>query len=227
MRGAADTGVVDWPMLDMLDAEERRQLLGASRRRRFGRNEVVFHEGDPANSLHLVASGHVSVRVSLPDGNSVTLAIVGAGQTFGELALLGRQARRAATVTALEGCETLSLQKESFDELRLGHPKLDRLLAEILADEVRRLDSRLLECLYLPADKRVLRRLATLARMYGDGRPAPVTVPLTQDVIASMAGTSRPTTNQALRVIEEAGVIAIGRAKIQVLDVAALVRRAR
>src|SRR3954470_729007 len=212
---------------DVLDPEERRQLISAARRRRFARNEVVFHEGDPASSLHLLISGHVSIRVAMPDGNSVTVAIVGPGQTFGELALLGKQDRRAATVTALEGCETLSLQKERFDELRLGHPRLDRLLAEILADEVRRLDSRLLEFLYLPADKRVLRRLVSLARMYSDGGREAVTVPLTQDVIASMAGTSRPTTNQALRAVEGAGVIAIGRSKIQHMALAALLRRAR
>src|SRR4051794_23701063 len=151
---------------DVLDAEERRQLISAARRRRFARNEVIFHEGDPASSLHLLTSGHVSVRVATPDGNSVTLAIAGPGQTVGELALLGRDGRRAATVTALEKCETLSIQREQFDALRRAHPRLDRLLAEILADEVRRLDGRLLEFLYLPAEKRVLRRLAWLGRLY-------------------------------------------------------------
>src|SRR3954452_12706775 len=251
---------------DVLDAEERRQLISAARRRRFARNEVVFHEGDPASSLHLLISGHVSVRVALPDGNSVTLAIVGPGQTVGELALLGRDGRRAATVTALEKCETLSIQREQFDALRRDHPRLDRLLAEILADEVRRLDTRLLEFLYLPAEKRVLRRLAWLGRMYrpdaaagaaqdtadglvdrtaeesagwlaegsldgsADGpwdRAEPtVTVPLTQDVIAGLAGASRPTTNQALRALEAAQVIRIGRARIEILDAGELRQRA-
>jgi|tagenome__1003787_1003787.scaffolds.fasta_scaffold20801483_1 CRP/FNR family cyclic AMP-dependent transcriptional regulator len=242
---------------DVLDPEERRQLISAARRRRFARNEVVFHEGDPASSLHLLISGHVSVRVALPDGNSVTLAIVGPGQTVGELALLGRDGRRAATVTALEKCETLSIQREQFDAMRREHPRLDRLLAEILADEVRRLDSRLLEFLYLPAEKRVLRRLAWLGRMYrpeggaahgsagkavggsddrppddsadglADGTEPTVTVPLTQDVIAGLAGASRPTTNQALRALEAAQVIRIGRARIEILDAGELRQRAR
>ena len=225
-RGPKILLCVDWPMLGMLSDEERRRLLSASRRRRFTRNEVIFHEGDPANSLHLLDSGHVSVRVAMPDGNSVTLAILGPGDTFGELALLGGDARRAATVTALERCETLSLQRERFDALRRDHPRLDRLLAEILADEVRRLDARLLEFLYLPADKRVLRRLASLGKMYSDGVHRPVVVPLTQDVIAGLAGASRPTTNQALRAMEVTGVISIGRSKIQILDPGSLVRRA-
>jgi CRP-like cAMP-binding protein len=178
--------------------------------------------------VHVVESGHVGVRVSTPDGDSVTLAVLGAGQTFGELALLGRgKDRRAATVTALDPCVTLSLSRERFDALREQYPRLDRLLAEILADEVRRLDARLLEMLYLAVDKRVLRRLIMLTRAYADGGRLPVVIPLTQDVIAGLAGASRPTTNQALRAAEDAGLIAIQRSRIEVLDPAGLVSRAR
>ncbi|GAA3397260.1 Crp/Fnr family transcriptional regulator [Cryptosporangium minutisporangium] len=221
---------MEWSTLSMISDKERRELLAVARRRKFRRNEVLFHEGDPANSLHLIESGHVSVRVTTGAGDSVTLAVLGPGETVGELALLEadpHKAVRSATVTALEGCETLSLQRDRFDALRQQYPRVDRVLAELLANEVRRLNGRLLEFLYLPADKRVLRRLATLARAYDDGRTRPVAVPLTQEVIASLAGTSRPTTNQALRAVEEAGIIAIGRSKIEILNPAALVRKAR
>lgn len=221
---------MEWSTLSMISDKERRELLAVARRRKFRRNEVLFHEGDPANSLHLIESGHVSVRVTTGAGDSVTLAVLGPGETVGELALLEAdpaKAVRSATVTALEGCETLSLQRDRFDALRQQYPRVDRVLAELLANEVRRLNGRLLEFLYLPADKRVLRRLATLARAYDDGQTRPVAVPLTQEVIASLAGTSRPTTNQALRAVEEAGIIAIGRSKIEILNPAALVRKAR
>lgn len=221
---------MEWSTLSMISDKERRELLAVARRRKFRRNEVLFHEGDPANSLHLIESGHVSVRVTTDAGDSVTVAVLGPGETVGEFALLDpdpAKAVRSATVTALEGCETLSLQRDRFDALRQQYPRVDRVLAELLANEVRRLNGRLLEFLYLPADKRVLRRLATLARAYDDGRTRPVAVPLTQEVIASLAGTSRPTTNQALRAVEEAGIIAIGRSKIEILNPAALVRKAR
>ena len=221
---------MEWSTLSMISDKERRELLAVARRRKFRRNEVLFHEGDPANSLHLIESGHVSVRVTTGGGASITLAVLGPGETVGELALLEAdpsKAVRSATVTALEGCETLSLQRDRFDALRQQYPRVDRVLAELLANEVRRLNGRLLEFLYLPADKRVLRRLANLARAYDDGRTRPVAVPLTQEVIASLAGTSRPTTNQALRAVEEAGIIAIGRSKIEILNPAALVRKAR
>jgi CRP/FNR family cyclic AMP-dependent transcriptional regulator len=221
---------MEWTTLSMVSEPERRELLAAARRRKFRRNEVLFHEGDPANSLHFIESGHVSVRVTTGAGDSVTLAVAGPGETIGELALLGKDpnaAVRSATVTALEGCETLSLQRDRFDALRQKYPRVDRVLAEQLGDEVRKMNARLLEFIYLSADKRVLRRLATLARTYDDGKTRPIAVPLTQEVIASLAGTSRPTTNQALRAVEEAGMIAIGRSKIEILNPAALVKKAR
>ena len=50
------------PLLDVLAPDERRRLLSMARRRRFGRGEVVFHEGDPGDALHLIDKGHVAVK---------------------------------------------------------------------------------------------------------------------------------------------------------------------
>jgi CRP/FNR family cyclic AMP-dependent transcriptional regulator len=145
---------------------------------------------------------------------------------LGELALVSGANHRAATVTALEPTETLCLYQEDFDQLRREHPSVDRLLVEVLAAEVRRLDARLLEALYVPADTRVMRRVVDLAGLYGtDGRGA--VIPLSQEVLAGLAGTSRSTTNQALRAAEAAGAIAVGRSKIEILDLGAVERRAR
>ena len=55
---------MQFALLDGLDERERRELLATARRRRFGRREVVFHEGDPGDSVHLVVSGHLAVRVT-------------------------------------------------------------------------------------------------------------------------------------------------------------------
>ena len=57
---------MDWPILSVLSDEDRRALLSTARRRRFARNEVVFHEGDPGETLHLLSKGHVAIRVDHP-----------------------------------------------------------------------------------------------------------------------------------------------------------------
>jgi CRP-like cAMP-binding protein len=186
---------------------------------------VILHEGDSAEALHLLTRGTVSIRAHAPSGNALTLAVLGPGETFGEMALVGQRATRAATVTALETTETLSLHRDQFEQLRATNPAVDRFLVQVLAGQVIKLDDRLMEAMFTPASERVLRRLFELCRLYGDGTPGTI-VPLTQEMLASMAGTSRPTANQALRRAERAGLVAVRRASIQLLDPAGLKRRA-
>ena len=89
------------------------------------------------------------------------------------------------------------------------------------------LSERLLEALYLPVDKRVRRRLLELAEEYGTGTEGPVTVPLTQEVIAELSGAGRPTVNQVLRDEEKRGTIELTRGHTRILDAGELARRAR
>jgi CRP-like cAMP-binding protein len=214
-------GVVDWSLLRSLREKEQQAVLAATTRRRYRRGEIVFHEGDLGDSVHLLATGRVAVRTNTPDGDTVTYAVSGPGEAFGELALLSRDHRRTATVVALEDTETLVLRREQFERVRSQHPGIDRMLVEILASRVRRLSAHLVEALYVPVDKRVVRRLLVLCRQYGNGS-AQVSLPLTQSELAEMAGATRPTVNKVLRTLEDAQVIALGRGSVQVLDRAAL-----
>jgi len=217
---------VEFPALQVLDDESRRRILAGTHRRRYRRGEVVFHAGDPANTLHLLVTGHVSVRVTTSLGDTAIFAVLSPGAIFGELSLLGDGTARSATIEALEPTETLVLTTDDLRRLRAMSPEVDAFLLGLLAGYIRRQDARLLEALYVPTDKRVLRRLVELARDYGGGRAGTV-VPLTQETVASMAGTTRPTANQVLRAAEDAGLISIGRGRIRVDDPVGLARRAR
>jgi CRP-like cAMP-binding protein len=214
------------PILDALDDVTRRHLRDAAKRRRFRRGEVVFHAGDAANSMHLLVDGHVSVQVTTGSGDTAIFTVLGPGSSFGEMALLAGDEERSATVTALDPVETLVLARSEFLRLRATQPGMDRFLVDMLAGYIRRQDARLVEALYVPVDKRVLRRVVAMSRLFGDGSPGTV-IPLTQDVIAGMAGTTRPTANQALRMAESKGLITLGRAQLTVVDARGLVRAAR
>jgi CRP/FNR family cyclic AMP-dependent transcriptional regulator len=217
---------VEWPVLASLSEPDRRVLLDAARRRTFARNETLVHEGDPADSLHLIAVGRLAVRASLPSGDSVTLSILVPGQYFGELALLRDDRRRTARVVALEPAQTLSLSAPAFHRLCGSHPQVERALTALLADRVDQLSGRLLEALYVGLDRRVVRRLLELAGTYQTPQPGPVTIPLTQGDLANLVGGTRPTVNQVLQKLAEAGLVELRRGRIDVLDVPALTRRA-
>ena len=214
---------MDWPVLASLPPDERRTLAAGLRRRAYRRDEVIFHQGDPADTLHLIAAGHAVVRVTLAGGEFVVVAILGPGDAFGELALVGPQSRRA-TVVALERCETLSLGRDEFERLRTAYPGVDRFLIDLLARRVDRLNTYLLEALFVPAERRVLRRLLELCELYpADGQG--IVIPVTQETLASLAGTTRPTANQVLRRLVTIGIVTVSRSQIVVLNRAGLQER--
>jgi CRP/FNR family transcriptional regulator, cyclic AMP receptor protein len=216
---------VEWPLLADVPPEDVRQLLAIARRRTFSRNEVVVHRGDPADSLHLIVSGRFGVRITTPLGDTALIAVRGRGDAFGELALVSPEAKRAATVFALELGETRSVYRDDFVRLRREHPGVNAVLVHLLAEEVRRLSERLTEAYYVDADTRVRRRLVELARSYEGTEPA--TVPLTQEALAEMAGTSRATVNRVLREEQKRGALELARGRTVVRELDQLRRRAR
>jgi CRP/FNR family cyclic AMP-dependent transcriptional regulator len=212
-----------WALLDGVPEADVQLLLSVARRRKFARGEVVFHQHDPADTLHLIDKGHFIVRVATPLGDRATLAVLGPGEMFGELALLAEDdPRRSASVAALEAGETRSVHKLDFDRLRKSHPETSQVLIAILSGQVQRLTRHLTEALYVSADKRVLRRLVETSALFDGG-----VVPITQEDLANLAGTSRATVNRVLREEEERGTIALGRGRTTVLDPEALTRRGR
>lgn len=221
-----------WTFLEGVPEEDRRRLLSATHRRRFARREVLFHEGDPGDTVHLLDRGRVAVRITTPLGDVATLRVRGPGAVIGELALLGgaqaAMPRRTATVVALEKAETLTLHRDQFMSLRAAHPSVDAFLVNVLAEEVSRLSGLLVEALHVPVDTRVLRRLVALAADYAEGGSAVgAEVPLTQEDLASLAGTSRATVNRVVGEAEKAGLVSVRRGRVIVLDPDGLADRAR
>jgi CRP-like cAMP-binding protein len=148
---------MSWALLRHLPDHDRKRIMRATTRRRFARGEVVFHEGDVGDALHLISRGRVAVRASTPMGEIATFAVLGPCDFFGEQALVSDVQARTATVVALEPLETLAVGRATFDELRAAHPSVERFLVDVLAAQVRRLSAHLLEALFLPAEKRGLR----------------------------------------------------------------------
>lgn len=207
---------------DLPEAELRR-LVAIARRRRFKRGEVVFHDGDPADALHLILGGYFAARLETRLGDVVTMAIHGPGDAFGELALLETEQSRSTTVSALAAGETYAIGRDDFSRLRREYPEVNDVLTRLLAQRLRRMNELLTEALFVAADVRVLRRLGELAALY-----APSTVvPLAQHELAELAGTSRATVNRVLRSEVQRGTVALGRNQITVVDAPALAARAQ
>jgi CRP/FNR family cyclic AMP-dependent transcriptional regulator len=204
-------------LLEHLPAEEAERVIRGSRRRRYAAGQVIFHEDDPGDSMHVVLSGHVAVLVNHPLGQQLTYQIMGAGALVGELSLLMPGGRRSATVQALEPTETLVIGRPEFERLLRDHPTVSLVMVRLLTDHVLRLSERLREMLYLPVEARVRRRLIDVAETYG-GVAAGTVVRLRQDDLASLSGAARATVNRVLRQDAAAGIVALERKRVIILD---------
>lgn len=208
--------------LDALDA-----CVACLRVRRFRRDEVVFHQGDPGDALHVIARGRVKVVLPAPDaGEPAILATLGRGDFFGELAILDGEPH-SASVIALEPTETLMLGRPDFERLFETQAGLRRSLVASLARELRRLTGHVEGLHFLDLRERLALRLDELA-----GGPSPVgevRIPwtYTQSELAGMVGGSRESVNRLLADFVSRGLIRFERESLVIPDRGRLTREAR
>lgn len=205
-----------------LSHDDQTMVMAKMVRRTYERSEILFLRGDVGDSVHIIDRGCVAVRISTPAGDEITLAVLGRGDCFGEQALITDEARRTASVVALGSVETRMLHRRDFDELCRMRPGVQGFLVRLLASQVRRLSDQMLEVLYTPVDDRVVRSLARLAELFGAGADGPIEVPVRQEDLASLAGTTRPTANRVLKRLERDGMVTLHRGRTTVVNPVAL-----
>lgn len=210
-----------------VDDDGLRALAGLMRRRRFRRNEVIFHEGDIGDSLQVVVSGSVKIVLASPDGEEAILASLKPGDFFGELALLD-DAPRSTTATAMEPTETTALPRDQFLRLLSEDPRLVQALFRALAEELRRLTGHVEELHFLDLAGRLALRLVRLAREADPSATGRVELdwPYTQSDLASMIGGTRQSVNKLLSGLVEEGVLSVDRDTLVITDMASLEARA-
>jgi CRP/FNR family transcriptional regulator, cyclic AMP receptor protein len=221
------TRVAGGTFLELLGADDVEALVQAGRRQRHPARSRVFEEGDPGYEVLIVEQGSVKlVRVST-DGRELVVAVRGEGAILGELSAIdgGVRSTSASTLTPVQ---LIAVSFERFRELLDTRAGIARALLDVLAERLRESTDRALELGTADALTRVCRRLAEFA----DLDPAPpvdgvvLTVPLSQQEIASLSGLSREAVVKALRTLRELGWIDVAGRSVTLLDVGALRERA-
>ena len=220
---AGNTGL---ELLASLTGEERRLMLQRCHRTRYGTGAFVYHAGQKGDALHVITRGRVAAMAGGALGEPFTLTIMGAGEAFGEMALIDPDHIRTATIRAIEPTDTLVLHQDDFDDLRSHQPAVSDVLIRVLVARVRRLTEQVAELVDLPAPTRIHRRLLGLGELFGViGTDRPV--PVSQNELASLAGARLRVTNKMLAEARDRGVLSTGRRRITVHDWAAVRRAAR
>jgi CRP/FNR family transcriptional regulator, cyclic AMP receptor protein len=199
-------------LFDMLGPDATQELRRRGQRRQYRRREVLFREGDIGDSVYLIERGHVVVKGERTPGETLTLAVLGPGDYFGDVAVLSTGGRRSAGVETLGTCVTFVVPGSDFVELRDRYPEIRRAMTESLARTCRRLVERLVDGRHIDARGRLLRHLLRLQELF-DG-----SIPFTQEDLANYVGVTRVTVNQLLAMFADDGLILVRRGAVRVLD---------
>lgn len=203
------------PFFGRLDPETVAAIAALCVTRSLEAGRTLFLKGDPGDALYAIRRGQIRIATATDDGRRRTLNILGAGDVFGEVALLDGQPRTANAFTS-EPTELFVVMRRDLLALVAREPAIAVQLIELLCARVRWMSERTEEASFLPLERRLVRRLLGLCDDYG------AEIAVSQEELAVFVGATRESVNRNLQVWKRAGLIALGRGRIHVLDTARL-----
>jgi CRP/FNR family transcriptional regulator len=207
------------PLFSDLEQPELERFSRVAVPRAFPAATRVFHEGDHSDACYIVRSGSFRVTREHPDGRAITLATLGPGDIFGELAMLDGEVR-SASVEALADGELLALPAGEVRALLARHPEITVKLVAALVRRLRTANERISRQSFQTVPSRVAGVLSQLVAEEAPrgGGGGEVTIRMNQADLAQLAGTSRESVSRFLADLERAGIVRPGRGRVTVLD---------
>jgi CRP/FNR family transcriptional regulator, cyclic AMP receptor protein len=213
------------PFFAQLSQEEAADLRSRAVTRHFARGATIMHQGEEAGRVLVIERGRAKVTSITENGDEIVLAFRAPGDVLGELSALGGE-RRVATVRALEELDALAVAARDFDAFLEAQPRVALVILRVVIARLRDADRQQVEFAAYHTLGRVARRLVELAERFGEQNDHGVliTLPISQEELASWAGASREATSKALHDLRELGTVETRRRNITVCDVEALKR---
>ncbi|HET9314250.1 MAG TPA: Crp/Fnr family transcriptional regulator [Vicinamibacteria bacterium] len=196
------------PIFSELTDEDIVSLARVAIRKHYAKDAVVFFENEEGDFFFMILDGRIKVTILGDDGREVILSLLGAGDFFGEMALLDNEPR-SATAIAVEDSELLSLHRTDFQSVLSDKTSIAASLMRILSGRLRRANHQISTLALLDVYGRVARVIVDMAREEGrrlkDGRIAFRRA--THQEIANRIGTTRETVTRMLKDLERQGLI--------------------
>jgi len=172
----------------------------------YRKDQTVFRQGDPANSVFYIQSGKVKATVVSEQGKEAVIALLGADDFFGEGSLAG-QPLRLSTVSAMTECVIVRIEKSDITRVIHEEPAFAELFISHLLSRNSRVEEDLVDQLFNSSEKRLARVLLLLANFGKEGRPEPVIAKISQETLAEMIGTTRSRVSHFMNRFRELGLI--------------------
>lgn len=206
-------------LFEGLSGEEIDTICSRAVKRVYPAGSTVFVGGQEADGLYIIVSGRVKVLMLYPDGREKTLAVLGPGETVGELVLFGSDLR-SANVETMETTAFLVIAREIIRTLLLETPTLAVRIIELLSARLRRANNQIEELTFHNARSRVIYTIVHLTEEHGRkvGQNLELQFPLTHVELAKLVGVTRETVTKILSDLQKKDLISYNHSRIKVAD---------
>jgi CRP/FNR family transcriptional regulator, cyclic AMP receptor protein len=170
-------------------------------------DEIVFSQGEPANSVFYIQDGKVKILVLSEQGKEAVVAIHGVDEFFGEGCLINGNSQRLSSAVAMTKCVVMRLEKASFVSVLKQEPAFSEMFIEHLLARTVRVEADLVDQLFNSSEKRLARALLQLANFGKEGNADRIIAKVSQETLAEMIGTSRSRVNHFMNKFRKLGFI--------------------
>lgn len=211
-----------------LDADLLRNVARLTRVLHLATGQVLFHKGDEGDALFGVIEGAIRIYVASAEGRELTLALLEAGDVFGEIALLDGLPR-TASASAAAPTTLISIPRAPFVELFERERRLPPHIIEVLCERLRAVNEDLSDVVFLDLRARLAKKLLALGVAHGRHTAEGIRIELrmSQSELAQMLGVTREAVNKQLHALTREGLVRQERGQILLLDRERLVKLAR
>ena len=173
---------------------------------RYSKNEVIFAQAATADALFYILEGTVTLRVVSNGGKEAIVAILGAGDFFGEGCLRG-QALQTSTAVAMSDSAIVRLEKVTATRLIREEPAVSQLFLDHLLSRNSRMEEDLVDQLFNTSEKRLARLLLQLAKFHGEDKAEAVIPKVSQETLAEIVGTTRSRVSLFMNKFRRLGLV--------------------
>ena len=173
---------------------------------KFSKNQTVFAQGDRADAVFYIRQGKVKFSVVSEQGKEAVVAILDAGDFFGEGCLAG-QTRRIATATTMTDAAVVRLEKAAVVRVIQDEPEFSEVFIAHLLGRNIRVEADLVDQLFNSSENRLARLLLLLANFGQEEEPEPMIAKISQETLAEMIGTTRSRVSHFMNKFRKLGFI--------------------
>jgi CRP-like cAMP-binding protein len=180
-----------------------------------GAKEVIFSQGDAADSIFYLHSGKIKLTVVSNRGKEAVIAMLGAGEFFGEGCLAG-QTTRMSTAATLSSASVTRIEKAAAIRVLRDEPAFTGLFVKYLLTRSIKIEEDLVDLLFNSSEKRLARVLLLLSKFGKEGKPEPIIAKISQQTLAEIVGTTRSRVSFFMNKFRKLGFVSYNGHQLEV-----------